>query len=123
MIELEAFSPSLLEPLQVPLIVAGFGALGVAFGRWTPQPVLAPVLTFAIFVGPIAWSIPWVVMSTTPTLPLGHTWLVGPPAGTSCSSPASSSRPAASRWRATIAGRGGGAAGAVALALGLAVGL
>jgi hypothetical protein len=75
---LQAISPSLLEPLQVPLIVAGFGALGVAFGRWTPQPALAPLLTIAIWVGPIAWSIPWVVMGTTPQL-FGDDWLVGPP--------------------------------------------
>jgi hypothetical protein len=59
-IGLEALSPSLLEPAQVPLIVAAFGAAGVCFGRWTAQPVLAPLLTIAIWVGPLAWSIPWV---------------------------------------------------------------
>ena len=76
-IELETISPSLLEMLQVPLIVAGFGALGVAFGRWTPQPVLAPLLTVVFWVGPVAWGIPWVVMSTVPQS-TDSSWLVGP---------------------------------------------
>ena len=77
-IDLEALSPSLLEPAQVPLIVAAFGTLGVAFGRWTPQPALAPLLTIALWVGPLAWSIPWVSMSTVPYLG-GRDWVVGPP--------------------------------------------
>ena len=77
-IDLEALSPSLLEPAQVPLIVAAFGTLGVAFGRWTPQPALAPLLTIALWVGPLAWSIPWVSMSTVPYLG-GSDWVVGPP--------------------------------------------
>ena len=77
-IDLETLSPSLLEPAQVPLIVAAFGALGVAFGRWTPQPALAPLLTIALWVGPLAWSIPWVSMRTVPYVG-GSDWVVGPP--------------------------------------------
>ena len=77
-IELETLAPSFWEPAQVPLIVAAFGALGVAFGRWTPQPALAPLLTIALWVGPLAWSIPWVSMSTVPYLG-GSDWVVGPP--------------------------------------------
>ena len=79
LIDLEPLNPSLLEPAQAPLIVAAFGALGICFGRWTPQTALAPLLTLAIGVGPIAWSIPWVVLGTVPYLPSGNTWLVGPP--------------------------------------------
>ena len=78
-IELETLAPSFWEPAQVPLIVAAFGALGVAFGRWTPQPALAPLLTIALWVGPLAWSIPWVSMHTVPYLGSGSDWVVGPP--------------------------------------------
>jgi hypothetical protein len=76
-IELETLTPSLLEPAQVPLIVMAFGALGVCFGRWTPQPILAPLLTIVVWVGPIAWSIPWVSMETVPSLPYDSDWVVG----------------------------------------------
>ena len=78
-IELEMLAPSVWEPAQVPLIVAAFGALGVCFGRWTPQPALAPLLTIALWVGPLAWSIPWVSMRTVPYLGSGSDWVVGPP--------------------------------------------
>jgi hypothetical protein len=79
LIELEPLEPGILEPAQVPLIVVAFGALGVCFGRWTPQTAAAPLLTLAIGTGPIAWSIPWVLMGTVPYLPRGHTWVVGSP--------------------------------------------
>ena len=78
-IELETLTPSVWEPAQVPLIVAAFGALGVCFGRWAPQPALAPLLTIALWVGPLAWSIPWVSMRTVPYLGSGSDWVVGPP--------------------------------------------
>ena len=68
----------------MPLIVAAFGTLGVAFGRWTPQPALAPLLTIALWVGPLAWSIPWVSMTPCRTW-AGSDWVVGRPAGISCS--------------------------------------
>ena len=71
----------------MPLIVAAFGALGVAFGRWTPQPALAPLLTIALWVGPLAWSIPWVSMSTVPYLARQRLGRRARPAGISCSWP------------------------------------
>ena len=85
MIELETLSPSLLEPAQVPLIVAAFGALGVAFGRWTPQPALAPLLTIALWVGPLAWSIPWVSMQHRAVPGRQRLGRRARPAGISCS--------------------------------------
>jgi hypothetical protein len=77
--ELEPLEPGILEPAQVPFIVMAFGALGICFGRWTPHTALAPLLTLAIGTGPIAWSIPWVLMGTVPYLPPDHTWVVGSP--------------------------------------------
>jgi hypothetical protein len=78
-IELEPLAPGILEPAQVPFIVLAFGALGVCFGRWLPHAVLAPLLTLVIGTGPIAWSIPWVLIGTVPYLPPSHTWVVGSP--------------------------------------------
>ena len=76
-IEGETLAPSLLSAAQVPLIVAAFGALGVAVGRWLPQPVLAPLFTIGLWVGPVAWGIPWVLMETVPSLPYNSDWVVG----------------------------------------------
>ena len=78
-VDLEPLEPGILEPAQVPMIVLAFGALGVCFGRWTPYPALAPLLTLLVGVGPVAWSIPWVLMGTVPYLEPGHTWVVGSP--------------------------------------------
>jgi hypothetical protein len=74
----EELTPNPIAVLQVPLIVLAYGALGAAFGRWTPQLALAPLLTVLISVGPVAWSIPWVMLDAAPWVDR-HDWLVGPP--------------------------------------------
>jgi hypothetical protein len=77
-INLEMLSPNPVAALQAPLIVIAFGALGVCFGRWTPRTALAPLLVIVFSYGPIAWSIPWVMLDTTPWVDR-HDWLVGSP--------------------------------------------
>jgi hypothetical protein len=67
--------PSVLELLQTPFLILAFGCVGVFLGRWTQRPVAAPLLMLVLLMGPIGWSIPWVLYQT-PELAPGD-WVLG----------------------------------------------
>jgi hypothetical protein len=53
-----------LHAAQLPLLVLMLGALGVALARWLPNPFVAPVVAFALYVvtpaeSPEAWHVIW----------------------------------------------------------------
>jgi hypothetical protein len=48
-------------PLQGVLVVAAFGAFGVALARWIPSILAAPVAIVAHVMTPLIWVVPWVV--------------------------------------------------------------
>jgi hypothetical protein len=50
-------------PLQGVLVVAAFGAFGVALARWIPSVLAAPVAIVAHMMTPLIWAVPWVVLS------------------------------------------------------------
>jgi hypothetical protein len=67
--------PNPLELVQGPLLVTAFGMVGVFLGRWTQRPVLAPLLMLVLLIGPIGWSIPWVLYETAELAP--GDWILG----------------------------------------------
>jgi hypothetical protein len=50
-------------PLQGVLVVAAFGAFGVALARWIPSILAAPVAIVAHIMTPLIWVVPWVISS------------------------------------------------------------
>lgn len=46
---------------QIPLAMAGLGALSVALGRWIPSPLTAPVALIAQIATGMIWWLPWIV--------------------------------------------------------------
>lgn len=69
--------PNPLDVVQGPVLTAVFGLVGVALGRWTGRPALAPLLMLVLLIGPIGWSIPWVVYGTVELVP--GDWVLGNP--------------------------------------------
>ena len=76
-VDLEPLEPGILEPAQVPMIVACVRRARRVLRPLDAHPALAPLLTLLVGVGPVAWSIPWVLMGTVPYLEPGHTWVRG----------------------------------------------
>lgn len=49
-------------PLQGFLVVAAFGALGVALARWIPTTLAAPVAIVGHVMTPLVWLVPWILI-------------------------------------------------------------
>jgi hypothetical protein len=69
--------PNPLDAVQGPVLTAVFGLTGACLGRWTGRPVLAPLLMLTLLIGPVGWSIPWVVYGTEELVP--GDWVLGNP--------------------------------------------
>jgi hypothetical protein len=50
---------------QIPLVIAAFGALAVALGRWIPSPVAAPVFLVAQVVTGAIWLVNWAATTSS----------------------------------------------------------
>lgn len=51
--------------MQIPLTVAGLGAIGIALGRWVPSLLGGPVVIAAHIMTGIIWVVPWVLPTAT----------------------------------------------------------